>query len=433
MHVARTDGRFTRSPLLPFVAAGIVAMLVVGVAAAMVLARTARSEELGDAEAVADALARGPVQAGLTDGVVARSPSSIALLDSTVRREVLGKIVVAVKLRVPGGPYVYSTDVGVVGTDPPLDSRDTMPLRTGRPAGDFSTLSEADDGPERAAGLHLIEVYDVVRTPAGQPLLLETYVAFSAVRTFRGTFVRSLPALLGALALLEAVQLPLAVSLLRRVRRAERRRDELFEQAMSASESERRRIAHDLHDGVVQDLAGLNFMLTRLADDLEAADPESGSVLRRAAATTRRNIQALRNLLIDLYPTSLHDAGLSTALHDLVATNLPDACSTVCVDPSLDLTDGVQALIYRAAQEAVRNAAQHSGASSVQVSVTREGPAVILEVRDDGRGFAMPGNGASSGHLGLRLLSSLATGVDGSLEVASSPGEGTRVRMEVPG
>jgi signal transduction histidine kinase len=431
--VPRADGRSATRPLVPFVAAGVVAMLIVGVGASMLLARTYRSEELGDAEAVADALARGPVEASLSDGVVTGDAPAVALLDGTVRHEVLGKVVVAVKLRVPGGAYVYSTDPGVVGTDPPLDSTDTEPLRTGRPSGDFSTLHEADDAPERAIGLHLIEVYDVVHTPTGSPLLLETYVAFSAVRSEQSIFVRSLPALIGALVLLEAVQLPLALSLLRRVQRAERRRDELFEHAMSVSEAERQRIAHDLHDGVVQDLAALNFSLTQLAAHVGADDAESAAALRQAATTTRRSIQALRNLLVDLYPASLHDAGLSTALHDLAAANLPDTRSHVWVDPSLELTDGVQALIFRGAQEAVRNAARHAGATTLDVSVAREGRAVVLEVVDDGRGFRAPVNGAANGHMGLRLLSSLAAGVGGRLDVVSAPGEGTRVRMEVPG
>jgi signal transduction histidine kinase len=201
---------------------------------------------------------------------------------------------------------------------------------------------------------------------------------------------------------------------------------------MSASETERRSIAHDLHDGVVQDLAGLNFSLTQLAGHVAPGDADSAAALREAATTTRRSIQALRNLLIDLYPASLHDAGLSTALHDLVAANMPAARSTVWVDPSLKLTDGVQALMYRGAQEAVRNAARHSGATTLGITVGREGRAVVLEVIDDGRGFAAPLAGGPNWHLGLRLLGSLAEGVDGRLDVSSAPGEGTRVRMEVP-
>jgi signal transduction histidine kinase len=431
----RPNGRPVTSAtrqLVPFLAAGIGVMLLVGAGASVLLARTYRHEQLGDAEDVAVDVAQGRVQAGLSDGLITGNSAAVALLDTVVRRDVLGNVVVAVKLRLPNGPYVYSSDAGVVGTDPPLDGTDTQPLRTGGTSGDFSSLSEPDDAPERALGVRLIEVYVTVHTPSGKRLLLESYVRFSAVRSVRGIFLGSLPALIGALVLLEAVQLPLALSLLRRVQRAERRRDELFEQAMTASETERQRIASDLHDGVVQDLAGLNYALTELADRAGGArDDETAATLRQAATTTRRSIQALRNLLVDLYPASLHDEGLSPALHDLVAANMPEAASTVWVDPNLELSDGGQALIYRAAQEAVRNATQHSGALSLGVRVAREGDTVVLEVVDDGHGFE-PGPVGNNGHLGLRLLSSLAAGAGGQLAVTSAPGEGTRVRLEVP-
>lgn len=154
----------------------------------------------------------GPVQAALSEGVVSGDAAAVARLDGTVRHEVLGKVVVGVKLRLPDGPYVYSSDPGVVGTNPALDAEDSRPLLTGRASADFSRLAEPDDAYERATGAHLIEVYDAVRTPGGRRLLLEAYVSLSSVRSARGIFLRSLPALVRALVLLAAVQLPLASS-----------------------------------------------------------------------------------------------------------------------------------------------------------------------------------------------------------------------------
>ena len=101
--MSRADGRFATRPLVAFIAAGVVAMLV-GAGASMLLARTLRSAELRDAEDVAGAFARGPVQAGLSDGVVSGGPTAVAVLDGIVKHEVPGKVVVAVKLREPGGP-----------------------------------------------------------------------------------------------------------------------------------------------------------------------------------------------------------------------------------------------------------------------------------------------------------------------------------------
>jgi len=424
-------------PLLEFVAVGVVTVALVGFGASILLSRALLRSELREAEAEALSIVGGPVEASLSDGVITGEPGAVALLDGEVRREVLGQVIVAVKLRLPDGRYVYSTDPGIVGTSKIEDPKDFEALRTGKVTADISRLEEADDAPERALHIRLFEVYSVVRTATGQPLLLETYVRYSGVdHSARTIFFASLPALLGALAVLEAVQVPLALAMGRRVRRAERRQEQLLEHAVAASDVERRRIVGDLHDGVVQELAGLNFSLTRVADRMDATgDTELGATLRQAAITTRRSIQALRNLLVDIYPANLREEGLSTALHDLTAATMSSAETDVFVDPSLELTPRTEALVYRAAQEAVRNAARHSGAGTLAVRVTREGDDVVLDVADDGCGFdpaSVTVNGRSEGHLGLRLLSELASGAGGRLAIDSSPGAGTRVRFEAP-
>jgi signal transduction histidine kinase len=435
--VSRAKGRpgttLTR-PLLEFFAAGFLTLALVGVGASVLLARTFTREETHNAESAAADIVRGPVQGVLSDAIVDRDPAAVALVDTEVHRELLGQLIVAVKLRRQDGLYVYSSDPGVAGTYASTTDRDDVPFATGRVAADASRLHEPDDAPERALQQRLFEVYQVVHTPSGQPLLLETYVRYAGVASSaRDIFVRAMPALVGALVVLGAVQVPLALSLARRVRRAERRQDQLLQHAAVASDAERRRIVADLHDGVVQELAGLNYSLTRVADHMDSAgDGDVGTTLRQAATTTRRSIQALRNLLVDIYPANLHEEGLSTALHDLVASTISSAKTDVFIDPSLHLTERNEALIYRGAQEAVRNAARHSGAGTVVVRVLGEGDMAVLEIVDDGRGFDPTAETTGGDHLGLRLLSDLASGADGKLEITSAPGEGTHVRFEVP-
>jgi signal transduction histidine kinase len=236
------------------------------------------------------------------------------------------------------------------------------------------------------------------------------------------------PAIFGSLALLWLVQLPLAWRAARRLREGQDERETLLRRAVESSELERRRIARDLHDGAVQDLAGVSYSLTAAADVIES--PEAALAMREAAAGTRRTIKELRTLLVDIYPPDLHRTGLEAAIRDLVAPLGPRGIEAeLDVDPDLRLRPAVETLLYRCAQEALRNVATHSGATRVDVQIEAENGHVRLTVLDDGRGFAgEPGEG----HLGLRLLGDLARDAGGRLELSSQPGEGTRLSVEAP-
>lgn len=128
----------------------------------------------------------------------------------------------------------------------------------------------------------------------------------------------------------------------------------------------------------------------------------------------------------------LHRAGLEAAFSDLLARVEARGVETrLAIGADLGLPDEVEALFYRAAQEALRNVLAHADASHVDVRVTRNGREASLAVDDDGRGFAPQGAG-SDGHLGLRLLADLAQEAGGRCELDSAPERGTRVRIVVP-
>jgi signal transduction histidine kinase len=232
--------------------------------------------------------------------------------------------------------------------------------------------------------------------------------------------------------LLALTQIPLAVSLARKVQRGQREREELLQRAIEASEVERRRIARDLHDGPVQDLAGVSYTLSSAVAEAKDVDPELASALEQTSRQTRESIRALRTLLVDIYPPRLHSEGLVAALSDLLsAITAAGVEATLDADPGLHLPPTVEAVLFRAAQESLRNVLEHAGAKSVHVEVRTSADRAVLEVRDDGRGIdASRSDGAE--HFGLRLLADLARDSGGALELDSAPGQGTRVRLEIP-
>jgi signal transduction histidine kinase len=137
-------------------------------------------------------------------------------------------------------------------------------------------------------------------------------------------------------------------------------------------------------------------------------------------------------MLATVYPPDLAAHGLPSALRELtrIATS-QGVRAEVAVDERFQQPPNVEALLYRAAQEGLRNAAAHAGAQRVTVSAGTENGRAWLEVADDGQGFDPEGR-AEVGHLGLRALQDLLDDADGQLTISSSPGHGTVLRAHVP-
>jgi len=266
-------------------------------------------------------------------------------------------------------------------------------------------------------------------------VLYEDYLRFSSISdSERRQLARLAPALVGALLLLWLLQLPLAWSLAKRLRQRRAERELLLQRALDSSQVERRRIARQLHDGVVQDLAGTSLSLAAAAERVDGAgDRETGDLVRGGAASVRRAMRELRALLVGIYPPSLRRSGLASAVGDLVAP-LAERGVQVDVDvpEDLRLTAEAEETLYRCAQEGVRNAVKHADAHSVRVAVARVDGRVTLTVSDDGRGFDPASGRNGDPGLGLRLLEDLAAESGGRVDVSSAPGEGTQLFVEVP-
>jgi two-component system NarL family sensor kinase len=419
-----------------FALAGLVALVIVGVATLVASRRVGEREAIADARTRTVTKAQGIVEPALTDAVIDGDPAAKARFDAGIRRDVLDGSLVRVKLWDADGKIVYSDEPRLVDKTYSLGSDERAALQTGEIVASVTDLQKPENRYERSYG-KLLEVYLPIESPSGRRVLFEAYYRFEPVAAKGRQLWRSFaPIALGALLLLELVQIPLAYSLARRLRLRSEEREALLQRTLEASDVERRHIASDLHDGVVQDLAGVAYTLsaaTRRAasDGAPALSPE---VAEQAAASVRGSVRDLRSLLIDIYPPDFAEVTLQSALADLLARAEEQGYTTELeVDVGSEpLPDAVARLLYRAAQEGLRNVVTHSHGSSVRVRVASVGSLVTLDVVDDGEGF----DGATSdarrrGHFGLTALRDLVVESGGRVDVRSAPGAGTTLHVEV--
>jgi signal transduction histidine kinase len=374
---------------------------------------------------------------GLDKAVLAGDKPALHKLDDLVQGKILNNSVVRVKIWTHDGRIIYSDQEDLIDQRFELGDEELELFDNGGVDAELSDLSQPENRFERSFG-KLLEAHTVIRTVEGEPVLFEIYQRFDSVTQSAGDLLGALaPPLIGGLAVLLLFQAPLAWSMARRLKRSHQERELLLASAIDASDQERRRIAADLHDGVVQDIAGVAFGLAPLAEDAtRRGAKEEAAVLQDAVGRLRQGVRGLRTLLVEIHPPTLETAGLEAALHDLLSPLVAAGIVT-----ELYVADGAaagsarDALIYRAAREAVRNAQVHADATMVRVEVLNPtGDTTRLIVTDDGRGFA-PGDRSrreADGHVGLALLEGLVKQVDGTLTVTSEPGKGTRLELEVP-
>jgi signal transduction histidine kinase len=375
--------------------------------------------------------------AGLTEGVLSGDRRALNKLDDLVQGRILNTSVVRVKIWTRDGRILYSDQPQLIGQRFKLGADELRLFDHGGVEAELSDLSKPENRFERQEG-KLLEAHTVIRTPGQTPVLFEIYQQFDSVSQNAGRLLGALaPPLIGGLAVLLLFQAPLAWSMARRLQRGHRERELLLASAVEASDQERRRIAADLHDGPVQDVAGVAFGLAPLAEEAERRDaPEDAAVLKDAVARLRQAVRGLRTLLVEIHPPSLESAGLEAALHDLLSPLVADGILIeLYVADSAAAGSAGDPLIYRAAREAVRNVQSHADATMVCVEVSNPTPKTTrLVVSDDGRGFdaGQRARRQANGHVGLTLLEGLVKQVDGTLVVASEPGSGTRLELEVP-
>lgn len=197
----------------------------------------------------------------------------------------------------------------------------------------------------------------------------------------------------------------------------------------------RRRVAESIHDGPVQELVSLDMILSAVANACARGDAESAkSMLEEARAIAERNIQALRDEIVDLGPSAFRELSFETAISDCVPVwqRRYGLDVKLDVDP-VELQPEVSGPLFQIAQEAVTNAGRHAEAEHVTVSLSRSNGEIQLRVVDDGKGFGdfWPLANDAGGHIGLSSMRERAEMVGGSLTIDSG-GRGTVVTVRLP-
>jgi signal transduction histidine kinase len=417
--------------VLTFALLGLVVLALVAVTGTLVLRRLATEQAISQARDFTAFSAR-VVERRLNDGLLTGDAEASAAVAGVVFDAVLHDPVVRVKIWTADGEIVYSDETKLIGERYALGDDALAVIESGGVAAEVSDLSRPENRFERRYG-DLLEVYTPIETPNGERLLFETYQRSSSIEASEGDLLATFaPVLVVALLAFAAIEIPLAWVLARRVQGAQIDRERYLQRAVDASDRERRRIAGDLHDGPVQDLAGLAMRLSAAAEG--SSDPATRDALAEAAAATRASIRTLRSAVVGVYPPNLQQAGLGPALSDLTSRLQQEGLEVSVEVPQTDFGLEVDALLYRACQEALRNVEAHARASRVQVSVRHEDARAVLEVADDGRGVdeGEVTRARGEGHMGLQILDELVRDAGGTLAIAPGDDGGTVVRVEVP-
>jgi len=208
----------------------------------------------------------------------------------------------------------------------------------------------------------------------------------------------------------------------------------LTEKLFQSQEEERRRIARELHDEAGQSLTAVKLGLDRL-DAKYGQDPVIKEEISEVCKMLRRTTSEIRHISFRLHPTLLSDLGLEPALN-LYFKEIRNHCdieidfTMVGFDHRLDMD--TETVLYRFSQETLTNTIKHANAETFRLSIIKSFPRIIFFAEDDGLGFDTTVIGQDKRSLGLLGMRERAHLLGGTFQLRSRPGEGTRIRIEIP-
>jgi two-component system, NarL family, sensor kinase len=419
-----------RGELVAFLVTALLALTAVSAGTIWLSERIARDSSLAAAQRSAERLAERLVAPVARDALGGRTERWQDLNRDVAIRIREGSIT-SVRVWAADGRVVYPT----VDPSAPdrLDPPEELPEAiAGEVVADVDHRLPASDGSGSTT------VYEVLvpLTVLGRPLAVQTYSSYEGIDEQAARLRAEMaPLAVGALVALQVIQIPIAASLARRVRRQQAERADLLAQVVEASDRERRAIAADVQAGPVQNLAGVTYALRALR---ASAPPERQASVDRLVGVVRHAVHSLRRLMIDIYPPDLSGPGLAAAISDC-ADALREQGLQVSIDsgPVTGLGPDGAAVLYRTAKESLANVGKHAQATHVWITLEEtelaRATAVRLEIADDGVGF--PENGTDrrrEGHFGLAFLVERVADMGGSVALGTRPGGGAVLTATVP-
>jgi PAS domain S-box-containing protein len=205
-------------------------------------------------------------------------------------------------------------------------------------------------------------------------------------------------------------------------------RKRLERELLEISNREQRRIGHDLHDGVCQQLVGISYLTESLADRLQEKGAAESAEVERINYLLNNALLQTRGVARGLFPVRLEENGLVSALEELAANAsqlFQLECRFICEHPPAFVENTIALHLYYIVQEAIANAAKHGKAKSVVITLDPVNDRFVLMVKDDGAGFSA--NGARQSGMGLRIMDYRARVIGATLEVKSRLGAGTQL------
>jgi len=209
--------------------------------------------------------------------------------------------------------------------------------------------------------------------------------------------------------------------------------EKLLRQLLQLQDKERRLLACDIHDGLIQDITGAMYMLQSLPAEFESRKLEVPETIDLAEKALRNATQEGRRLIDELRPLMIEELGLLNAIRSLI--DKEHAGFPVGIDfdarvNTLDLSPNLEGQVYRILQESLNNIRRHSQARRADVRITQPGKFLVIEVRDDGIGFDPENVPADrSGVAGIKERARL---FGGGASFESGPNQGTRLTVQIP-
>jgi signal transduction histidine kinase len=425
-----SSGSVIRRSVGRFAALSMLALLILGVGIVLVSRDIAEDEARRDAQSRASGLANGVAAPLVDQSVRAHEPGASATLTLVMSNRIAEGSVRHVILWAADGTVIWSDRASLVGTRFRQRSDVRALFGTHRSTAELSDLEEPENmGQDSEAPL--LEVYVGTFDADGNPFVFESYTSPARIDRDRVEVLRRLiPLGFGILVVFEAAVLALAYFLARNMDRALRHRDEIIGRAVSSWQLERRRVAQDLHDGVIQNLAAVSYALPSVVDRLPESAAEARKTGDRLGVLLRENLVALRGMVTDLVPADLSGEGLREAITALFE-RVPGVEIELELDGDLELEAEVGALVYRVVREALRNVARHAVADHAWIHVQRLDDAVLVQVSDDGRGLDV-GPDPLVPHSGIKLLGEFLHDLGGQLTLEERGGGGALVVGRIP-